>query len=528
MKKCNLLILRATAMFCLLLLACYARGMGQDVGSPKLCGTYLFSEGGDNYKCFVVSAEKPGSYYCNFWLQPAEKSDGSLTEYKVRVNDVPAGTIVPVVGGAQQAAVDGTPTIVLNAGTNVITVSTRSPEVPDVETLRLSAYADDAQIPTLGYEAYMEKALQGDAAPTSNCAQIATYMSILPLKYSFYRLFSFTEGQEVSFKTSSKTPHAIDLFIFASTPLSASVGGSLAGGSSLGGLVIGKDFPLTDPSVPYNKGLYILPTNNEMQGLSWKRNSEPSLSNPDNHEALMKVKIPKAGKYMLKLRSADNNVLGVCDLTMNGSYRYNNVPIYYYGVSEQIPADGDAYLVYAAGVNPESDDPMLFVQGNAADRIVGYNDDAPSDVLQEWSLGKHDSYFCQVYKVKASGVHVCNYSSSNPESSCFIDVWNKAELAAAQNAVSAQRSFVSAKSPTERMGLSGRVQECSATKQLPVSSDVKSIQVFSLSGTRVASFSSERCHSGVSVSDFSGKKGEAYIIVSETGHGLVTQKIIVK
>ncbi len=29
---------------------------------------------------------------------------------------------------------------------------------------------------------------------------------------------------------------------------------------------------------------------------------------------------------------------------------------------------------------------MLFVRGNAADRIVGYNDDAPSDVLDEFGL----------------------------------------------------------------------------------------------------------------------------------------------
>lgn len=524
MKKCNLLIFRATAMFCLLLLACYARGMGQNASFPKLCGTYLFAEGQENYKGFVVSAEKAGCYYCNFWLHPAEKGAGVFTEYKVYVNDVLAGSVKPIVKGPQQAAIDGAPTVMLSAGANVITVSTRCPEVPDVETLRLSLDAAGAQISSSGYEDYMEKAQQNEGVVASNEARIATYSRVLPLKYSFYRLFSFDEGQEVSFKTASKTPHAIDLFLFAQTPQMVPIGG----GSS-GGLVIGKkDLPFVDPSIPYNKELYVMPSNDEMQGLSWKRNSEPGLSNPDKHEAIMKVKIPKVGKYLVKLRSAENNVLGVCDLTVNDGYRYSNIPIYYYSVSEQVPADGDAYLVYAAGTNPDADDPMLFVQGNAADRIVGYNDDAPTDVLSEWSLGKHDSYLCQAYKVKTSSVHVCNYSSSNPESHCFVDVWNKVELSAAQNAVSAQRSFISVKPQTDRMGLSGRVQECSSMKPLPVASDVKSVQVFSLTGTMVATFVSERCRAGISASDFSGKRGETYIVVSETEHGKETQKIIVR
>ena len=57
---------------------------------------------------------------------------------------------------------------------------------------------------------------------------------------------------------------------------------------------------------------------------------------------------------------------------------------------------------------------------------------------------------------------------------------------------------------------------------------MKSVQVFSLMGEKLASFSGDRCRAGLSVHDFSGKKGETYVMVIDTDKGMMVKKILVK
>lgn len=521
------LILRVATAFCLLFAASFVRGVGLDGGTPTLCGTYLFSEGNDNYKAFVVNVPASGRYYCNFWLFPSEKVGGKFTEYKVFINDEFAGDVIPVEGGAQQAAMDGVPAVMLDVGTNVITLSTPNPEVPNVEMVRLSTDADSAQISSSAYDAYLEKAEQGESIEEPKGLKATARFGTVPLKYSYYQLFSFAKDEEVSFCTLSNKPHAIDLFLYGKTPQMSVIDPSLLGNLS-GSPAGGTNWPLVTSPESVAKKFYIVPSTDEMQGLSWKRNSEPGLNQPGTHFATMNIKIPKTGVYMVKLRSAENGVLGVCTITINDMFRSNNAPIYFSSISDEIPADTTAYIVYAEGLNPEVDDPMFFVQGNAADRIVGCNDDAPSGAPQELGLYNHDSYLCQAYKVKTSGVHVCNYSFSNPESMCFVGICREADLSAAQNQVAMQRSLAPARVDGGRMGVSGRVQECSISDVLSVASDAKRVQVFSLTGAKVASFGGERCMSGIPVSDFSSGKGGIYIVVTETEHGVESRKVFVK
>ena len=506
---------------CLLLFAFNAKGFGQKVDAPSIRSAYLFADKGVNYKNFVVQVPVSGRYYCNFWLQPADCGNGSFTAYRVSVNDAFAGEIMPECAGWQTIAMNEVPSLMLDAGVNIISVSCPSPEIPDVETVWLS---NDAVTGTsASYEAYVEKAKQGIVDPPQDelYSDRSFTGGILLLKYSFSKLYSFEEGQEVSFSSSSATPHAIDFFFRATPRFSTVATASVSDGNKAMVKGSASDNIMVTPG-----SVYIPATSDEMQGLSWKRNSEPSLVNTSLHEAVMKVKIPKTGLYMVMLRSAEDRTLGVANFTFNGNSHYSDVPIYFSDMEQLIPADGNAYQVYASSPNQDSDDPMLFVRGNAADRIVGYNDDAPSDVLDEFGLGQHDSYLCQVYKVKTSGVHVCNYSSNNPESDCYVDVWPLDDVSRNLAFTPVRRN--SAPLHPTTTGLSGRIYEYSSSIPVGDTDDVKSVQVFSLMGEKLASFSGDRCRAGLSVHDFSGKKGETYVMVMDTDKGMIVKKILVK
>ena len=283
------------------------------------------------------------------------------------------------------------------------------------------------------------------------------------------------------------------------------------------------------------KPIYAYASSNEMQGLSWKRNSEPDLKNSAKHVAVMNVKIPKSGVYMAKLRSAESGALGVADFMISGSMaltkscRYVGVPVYYYHVDEVFPADGNEYEAYTLGLRPSSDDTMLFVEGNAADRIVGYNDEAPSEIRDKYPVRGHDSYLSQIYKVKTTGMHVSNYWSYAPESECIVkgpgltSTDGVAEAAALQRYMMLRRA--SSPNPT---GLSGKVMESTSPISFNDASNIMSVRVFSLSGTKVADFGGDRCRSGLSVSDFGGKSGTVYIFAVQKKGGTEVCKILVK
>ena len=65
-----------------------------------------------------------------------------------------------------------------------------------------------------------------------------------------------------------------------------------------------------------------------------------------------------------------------------------------------------------------TDDPYLFIHGGGRDKIVGFNDDGYTKKIRQYNLSSLDSYICQRYLMKTSGISVSNFSSSKPKSSC--------------------------------------------------------------------------------------------------------------
>lgn len=502
-------------------------------------GVYLSTDGVRNFKSFLVEASAAERYYCNFWLQPAMYDDGSFAKYTVYVNGGEIGEIRTKREGWQQASIYGVPAVTLDKGVNVITIAAQSPEIPDAEMVRLSADRTVSQFSSDAYDGYVKKAQQAAGCIDSDDAGLpAAYsgVSVVPLKYSFYKTFSFQKGDEINLKSSGNIPHVIDLF-YCGQPLISGLLPSV-GGSSGGNTIPGTDIvsgPGDTDTASRIKSLYVSASSEEMQGLSWKRSSEPDLKGSVKHIAVMNVKIPKSGVYMAKLRSAENGALGVADFMVGGSMAYVKscwylgVPVYYYHVDDVFPADGNKHEAYALGLNPDTDDTMLFVEGNAADRIVGYNDEAPAEIRDNYSMCAHDSYLSQVYKVKTTGLHVSNYWSYAPESECVVKTPDHARADGMAEAVALQHNMMLRRAaPPSPIGLSGNVMERSLPINFTDVGNIMSVQVFSLQGTKIADFGGGRCKAGLSVSDFGGKSGSVYIFAVQKKSGTEVYKILVK
>ena len=373
-----------------------------------------------NARTFVVNTSGDGMYYCNFWMQPTSFPDGSCAEYDVLVNGVHSGRISPHKGGWQAIGVDGMPRLSLKKGDNTVAVVAGNFEVPNVERVCIGATMDAAHIDTSEYEDYLRRARMSEETPHAGEDSEASFHTTsdngsllidqeMPLRHSFYRILSLEEGQQLRVVTSCQLPCSVDVFY---------LGGKYSFGSV-------SAFSNDKMSFGEAKLLYIPATTDEMQGLSWKRKrfrGEPSTD--------FCVDIPKSGYYMLKWRSENNDVLSTAIVTLFASDTvsggmqtigyYEDAALSYSGVSCAIPANIPDYVVMTKGESADGYDPMLFVEGNAGGRIVGFSDDCNSAAKKEFGLSFRDAFVEQTYKIKTSKVHVSNYSSSRPETTCHV------------------------------------------------------------------------------------------------------------
>ena len=338
-----------------------------------------------NFKSFEVNAYKSGSYYTEFWLLPAKYANNNYTAFMVFVNDMYVGTINPSFGNWQAAHVNGNETLELKEGTNVITVAAHAPEFPEVETIKVAANGSEATFSSDAYEKFLEDALHGVSydipaqeemsmyASDATAVGIAHYSNV-PLNYTFYKTFSFTQGQEIFITSSSLAPHKIDVVYYGSAPKNfnlnttkASIHDTIGEKKSVPAII----YPGTSlPQVKYRL-LYTPATSEEMQGLSYVYPSEKTL-NSSMQVATAKLTIPKTGQYLVRVRHAVSGGSSVADVNVNGAYYYENTPITLSCLDCQIPADGNAYATMTCCNNFGTDDPYLFIHGADNDRIVGF------------------------------------------------------------------------------------------------------------------------------------------------------------
>lgn len=346
---------------------------------------------------FIINVPSTGRYYCNFWMIPALRSNGTLTSFKVSLNGNFIGYIHPKTENWQSASISDKPYIDLIKGDNKVSISSDPFEIPEVESIRISTSSQVAEISSNLYNEYIDKIISNDGIVDKEindngiCLMSDDNGSLIisqksSLNYSFYKLLYLKEGEEfVASATTNSFKNALDLFYYGE----------------------------------------IDSTTNYINDLSWKQIGEPVISatsdrkNP-TYTATLKVRIPRTGIYMLKPRTIRDRVANITNVNINGM-TYNKVPVYYSHIDCIMPADGIKYTAYTVCDNPETDDPMIFVEGNAGNRIVGFNDNiSENDRKLYHDPSEKDALVNLSYKVETSGLHVTSNNSNNPLSSCMV------------------------------------------------------------------------------------------------------------
>lgn len=339
----------------------------------------------------------------------------------------------------------------------------------EVESIMVSKDYNSTAIASDSYEEYAENAMTGitsddiDQNPANSVASYDAGMNAylvntyIPLKYSFFKIYDLREGDVLSIDSKScNVGHAVDVFYM---------------GSALNN-------PL-DTLYHFKKKHYIPAEEDEMQGLSWKRNSDPAQVEGGKYASLLTIGIPKSGLYMVKLRTLKNKELSVADVSITANRQngrlsmllnlgtFEKMPIYYGNVRCEIPANADDYYAMTKCQNLSDIDPMLFVEGNAGGRVVGFNDDADYDAGNAYKLEDSDAFIQQMYKVKTSGLHISNYSSYTPEQVCRV-------VCKIADSIAPSASFVRKNNVA--------VEDNRSTDVLKISEDCKNVCIYDLHG----------------------------------------------
>jgi hypothetical protein len=500
----------------------------------SITGVTEETDGNYNFKSFEVEVPEAGAYYTEFWLLPSKYANNSYSTFIVYLNDDYVGSINPTIGNWQSARVDGHETFNLIEGTNVISIACLAPEFPEVETIRVALNDADAAFSSEAYNMYLEDAVAGVSYDIPEDDELSIYtsdasdvgmehFSNIPLNYTFYKTFSFTKDQEIFITTSSSASHKIDVIYFGSKPKTI-----------LNSSTNAKDSLIVNSGIIQSNAKFRLAytpaTSEEMQGLSWVFPSEKSL-NSSTQLATARLTIPKSGQYLVRVRHATSGETSVADINVNGAYYYENAPITLSYKSCVIPADGNYYATFTCCNNFGIDDPFLFIHGGGSDKIVGFNDDAPSEKKQQYDISTWDSYISQNYFMNTSGISVSSYSSSNPTSRCNIlaciserEAQSVAKLRA-QSANTASVTKMSTIGKTVNVSISTNIR---GLVSINASDDIQKVSIYGLSGIFIGSVNCKESDVNIPVSSLNITQPGIYVISVETSNGVTTKKLVIR
>lgn len=542
MGKKNLLVMAASIF---LATANAPTAMAQEVGGVEISTTSILpitgvtaaTDGNYNFKSFEVEASEAGAYYTEFWLLPSKYADNSYSTFLIYLNDSYVGSINPTVGNWQSARVNDHETFNLKEGKNVITIATLAPEFPEVETLRIAKNDEEATFASEPYEAFIENAAAGvtyyipEDDGMSAYASDATGVGLehfpnLPLNYTFYKTFSFTKDQEIFITTSSAASHKIDVVYYGSES-KILINPGISNSTNSNSLIVN---PRITPPIAKYWLLYIPATSEEMQGLSWVFPSEKSI-NSSTQLATARITIPKSGKYLIRVRHASNGGSAIADVNVNGAYYYTDVPITLTYKDCVIPADNNYYATFTCCNNFGTDDPYLFIHGAGCDKIVGFNDDAPSAKAQQYNISTWDSYISQKYSMRTSGISVSNYSSSKPTSRCNIVA--RISEGAAQSVAKARAKVGNTAGVAELAITDESVQiaipaNINGVFAINAPEKIQKVAVYMMEGNCIGSVNCKESCANIPASSLNITQPGIYVISVETSSGITSKKVVLK
>jgi len=447
---------------------------------------------GNCYIIFTFESSEELDAYAQFWLQPSKYSDDSYTVYTVLVNGCYAGNITPQKGNWQNISIDGNVLLKFKKGLNTISVFTAAPETPDIELVRISCYEQKAQVESVEYDRFLEKAIATDfedcyiedqSISDNDALMLGTLNMYLytnvPLKYTFHKSVRFTAGQQIFITSSSTIPHIIDFFY-------------------------------EHRNIP------------QQQGLSWLAESEATINTSSTQVASTIITIPATGYYKVRVRSKESGVLGTATININGAYYYEDSPIYYRSNICEIPANGQEYVAMTRCAIQEEDDPALYIEGGGSTppKVVEYNDDGDEDKLEYYNLSSYDSYIKTEYLMETNLVSINMYHSSTPASKCDIlaRITEQEESAAKRYFSSENTNDTLEDNSVDFSIVSGGISVNAQEK-------IEEIRVYSLAGELVWSTTSKQPESIIPIGTMSPICKGIYVIDIKTAKGKYSEKI---
>ncbi|MCD7974039.1 MAG: T9SS type A sorting domain-containing protein [Candidatus Azobacteroides sp.] len=133
------------------------KGLG---GEIEIFSSRLHSEGEDNYLTFEIEAPATGEYYASSWMLGGQDATGKFTSYDLLINNLPVSLKAQATKSTWHNGVftheGGKPgTIRLNKGRNTISFIGKSPEVPQIEYIRLASAKEKAMISETPYNDFL-------------------------------------------------------------------------------------------------------------------------------------------------------------------------------------------------------------------------------------------------------------------------------------------------------------------------------------------------------------------------------------
>lgn len=498
-----------------------------------------------NYKHFEINVSEAGNYYAEFWLLPAKYGDGTYTRFTVYVNNEFVGHISPDSANWQSARIDGNARIAMQKGNNVITIAVPDPEIPMVETFKVSLTDTNAAISSAAYEEYCKNAAKGLYYHLPSAEQSINYatntiqpdkspefpihqFSDVPLLYTFFTEFDVKTGDCIRISTSSLSEHDVDVMYIRHPAFTIKPKQSTTSFQSQNINPVDKNSSFkifTGPDA----------SSEEMQGLNWKGISTKSTTT-QTHRISKTISFSQPGTYLFRLRHRQPGKTGIAHMYISANYRsymYENVPISYSYVDCEMPANDKEYGTMTICDNPDEDDPVLFIHGAAADRIVGFNDNADYIRKMVHELSDYDSHIMQQYQVKTSGISVSNANSLTPESSCYI-------IAGIDESIfdpGPEWEFMPKYNETlHRSKYTDKVLNVNISDQLEhngvitITSDspIHNVTITDLSGNTISSFQQPGTELSISKELMKIGKSGIYIMSVNTDNGITSKKLLFK
>ncbi|MBQ7440896.1 MAG: hypothetical protein IJV52_05155 [Prevotella sp.] len=295
---------------------------------------------------FYVYATVSQNYYIKFWVMGVKHFDGTFSKYGIRVdNGSVTDTIVTTQADWQMRTPKNSQTMYLTEGYHEISLEGTINDIPNAERVasysyspfiyNSSIYRDNAAYAAMKSHTEITS-LSGPDYLSTDYRQISYKTTELdPLGppyhydadlnknvfYSFFRLEHFTQGQYFSCNTTAADTlsHVIHLF------------------------------NLSDNSISFT-----------------------SAASTNGNASLFCI-IPQTGFYYVLVRTTDPNQWGTCQLNINGSRYFENVPICCSRTNISSPFSDRTYSCFATS---DVGDPMIMLMApGSTGGVLNYNDD---------------------------------------------------------------------------------------------------------------------------------------------------------